>query len=188
MGHSQWSSRNTDGRKDVQMVWGMDTWLFKKQLQQSGMFSLKGRRLRDDIKAVFSCGRSVMKRREWLCSLLFQEIGVQGREFWDHYPDKLSDNRSCLSTELQNNTFWKCLSLRQGTICHRYCGRESYIGRGVQSDISECPLQLKDLTILFSPVGVSEFHRLCAFDQVIDWADMKPMLILYAYHILCRTI
>lgn len=53
VGHSQQSSRNSDLEKDVQMVRGMDTWLFKKQLQQSGMFSLKGRRPEDDIRAVF---------------------------------------------------------------------------------------------------------------------------------------
>ena len=29
----------------------MDTWLFKKQVQPSGMFSLKRRTVRDDIRA-----------------------------------------------------------------------------------------------------------------------------------------
>lgn len=44
-----------------------------------------------------------MRRKERLCSLLFQETQVQGRELLDHYSDKLSDNRSCPSVELQKH-------------------------------------------------------------------------------------
>lgn len=53
VGYTQQSSRNTNADKDTQMVREMDTWLLKKQLQPSGIFSLKGRRLRDDTGAVF---------------------------------------------------------------------------------------------------------------------------------------
>lgn len=46
------SFRNADADKDTQMMRETDTCLFKKQVQPSGVFGLKGRTVRDDIRAV----------------------------------------------------------------------------------------------------------------------------------------
>ena len=114
LGHSQESLRNTNIEKDTQMVGRMGTWLPKEQLQQSRTLGLKGRRPSDDRELSSKSWSSAMKKREWCCSLLFQETGVQGRQLFDHHPDKLSDNQSCPPMERQSNTLSGCSSTGQG--------------------------------------------------------------------------
>lgn len=46
--------------------------------------------------------------------------------------------------------------------------------------VLEPPFQLKDVTILFSPMIVFEFHMICALDHVINSANTLNV-ILYAH-------
>lgn len=81
VGHSQPSSRNTDLGEAIQMVGRMDTWLFKKQVQQSGLFSLKGRRLQDDIRAVFQSLKDCHEEERMALFSVISGDGFRGGSF-----------------------------------------------------------------------------------------------------------
>lgn len=139
------------------MVREIGTWLLTKQLRPSGMFSLR-RRLRDK-KTVFHQLKDYHEEKRMTLFSVISGDGGSREGVFVHYPYELSDNWSCPSMELQNNTLQECLSTRQETICQGYLAEISIWGERVELDILECPFQLKVSTILFSPVGVFEFHK-----------------------------